>query len=273
MPHIRRRPGITVLGPHIRRIVLEQSRRAHVGHIGSGLSVADIIGALYGGVLRISQPDDEGRDRFILSKGHAALALYAALHLQGWITAAELGTFCGNGSHLGVHPEYALRGVDFSTGSLGQGLSFGTGSALAARLRGSSRRVFVLLSDAEYNEGSTWEAAMFAGHHHLANLVAIVDLNRQQALGYTADVLAIGSAADQWAGVGWDVQEIDGHDEQGIIEHVAALDTKEGPPHVLIAHTTFGRGVSFMENELQWHYLPMDDDQYSVAMREIGAAP
>jgi transketolase len=270
-PHTEPHPGTTLLGPQIRRVVLMESRRAHVGHIGSGLSVADIVGALYSGVLQISQPEDQERDRFILSKGHAALALYAALHLRGWISAEDLATFCGNGSLLGVHPEHELRGVDFSTGSLGHGLTYGAGSALAARLRGSSRRTFVLLSDAEYNEGSTWEAAMFAGHHRLSNLVAIVDLNGQQAFGYTGDVLDIGTACDQWTGFGWDVLEVDGHNEQGIIEQIAALHTEKGRPHVLIAHTTFGCGVSFMENQLRWHYLPMDDDQYNAAMREIGA--
>ena len=141
---------------------------------------------LYNGALRVSDPDDLDRDRMILSKGHAALALYAALHLCGWLTAADLDTYCGEGSLLGVHPESALRGVDFCSGSLGQGLSLGTGAALAGRLQGSQRRAFVLLSDAECNEGSVWEAVMFASHHQLANLVVVLDLNGQQALGTPA---------------------------------------------------------------------------------------
>jgi transketolase len=142
----------------IRRIVLDHSKRAGVGHIGSALSIADIVAALFSGALRVVDPHDPDRDRFILSKGHASLALYAALYLRGWITEEDLGRYCADGSLLGVHPERALRGVDFSTGSLGHGLSMGAGAALAARLQGSARRVFVLVSDAECNEGSLWEA-------------------------------------------------------------------------------------------------------------------
>ena len=255
---------------HIRRIILDQSKRANVGHIGSALSVADIVAALYGGVLRIADPDDPDRDRFVLSKGHAALAVYAALHLRGWLSAADLDTYCGDASLLGVHPERSLRGVDFSTGSLGQGLSLGAGAALAARLQGSDRHVFVLLSDAECNEGSTWEAIMFAAHHRLANLVAILDLNGQQALGYTRDVLDLAPMAERWAAFGWDVHRVDGHDVAGLTETVAALDTRVGPPHVLVARTTFGKGVSYMEGQIKWHYLPMSDGEYQQALAEIG---
>jgi transketolase len=260
------------LGYAIRRLILQQSKRAHVGHIGSCLSVADIIAALYGGVLDIPAPDSADRDRFVLSKGHAALALYAALHLRGWLSAAELDTFCGDGSRLGVHPEHVVPGVDFSTGSLGQGLSFAAGAALGARMLGSSRRVFVLVSDAECNEGATWEAIMFAAHHQLANLVAIVDLNGQQALGHTKDVLDLSPMAPRWRAFGWDVVEVDGHDEQMLGKVVAELDTASGPPHVLVARTTFGRGVSFMEGQIRWHYLPMSDDEYRQALQEVDDA-
>lgn len=260
------------LGCAIRRLILEQSYRAHVGHIGSCLSVADIISALYSGILDVAAPDDEDRDRFILSKGHAALALYAALHVRGWLSAAELNTFCGDASRLGVHPEHVVPGVDFSTGSLGQGLSVGAGAALGARLLGSRRRVFVLLSDAECNEGATWEAIMFASHHKLANLVAIVDLNGQQALGYTKDVLDLSPLAERWQAFGWDVHSVDGHDESGLRTVVSELDTMSGRPHVLVAHTVFGRGVSFMEGQIAWHYLPMSDEQYGQAIREVDDA-
>ena len=188
----------TSLSYKIRRIVLDQSKRAGVGHIGSALSVVDIVAAAYAGVLEIASPDDPDRDRFILSKGHAALAVYAALFLRGWLTQEDLDGYCGDGALLGTHPEHALRGVDFSTGSLGHGLSIGAGSALAGRLLGSRRRVFVLLSDAECNEGSVWEAAMFAAHHRLSNLVAIIDLNGQQALGYTRDVMNLSPMAARW---------------------------------------------------------------------------
>ena len=257
----------------IRRIILDQSKRAHVGHIGSALSIVDIITALYGLVLRIPDPDDPDRDRFVLSKGHAALALYAALFLKGWISEKILNTYCGDGTVLGVHPEHVLRGVDFSTGSLGQGLSMGAGAALAARLQQSSRRIFVLVSDAECNEGSLWEAVMFAAHHHLSNLIAIVDLNGQQALGYTHQVLNLSPMAERWRAFGWDVCEVDGHDVSAITRTIRDLNTSSGPPHVLIAHTIFGKGVSFMENQIKWHYWPMSEEEYQQALREVEAKP
>jgi len=257
----------------IRRIILNQSKRAHVGHIGCALSVADIIASLYANVLSINDPEDPDRDRFILSKGQAALALYAALFLKGWIIREDLDTYCADNSLLGVHPEHALRGIDFSTGSLGQGLSMGTGAALAARLQKSSRRVFVLVSDAECNEGSLWEAIMFAAHHRLCNLISIVDLNGQQALGYTKQVLNLSLMDDRWRAFGWDVQEVDGHNVLEITKALTVLNTAFGAPHVLIAHTVFGKGVSFMENQIKWHYLPMSDEEYRQAMNEIDTMP
>jgi transketolase len=260
----------SLLSCQIRKIILEQSKRANVGHIGSALSVADIIAALYANVLRIPDPADPDRDRFVLSKGHAALAVYAALFLKGWLTEEDLNTYCADGSLLGVHPEHALKGIDFSTGSLGHGLSMGAGAALAARLQRSSRRVFVLVSDAECNEGSLWEAVMFAAHHYLSNLIAIVDLNGQQALGYTEQVLNLKSMAGRWRVFGWDVHGVDGHSVAEITDTIAALDTTSGPPHVLIAHTVFGKGVSYMENQIKWHYWPMSEEEYQQALDEIG---
>lgn len=260
----------TITGQRIRRIIIEQSKRANVGHIGSALSVADILATLYGDVLCIPHPKDLDRDRFILSKGHAALALYAALHLKGWLSADQLNTFCTDGSLLGVHPEHALQGVDFATGSLGQGLSMGAGAALAARLQQSSRRVFVLLSDAECNEGSVWEAIMFAAHHKLSNLIAIVDLNGQQALGYTKQVIDLSLLGEKWKVFGWDVYEVDGHNRSEIASTIARINTQKGLPQVLIAHTIFGKGVSYMENQIKWHYWPMSDNEYQQALNEIG---
>jgi transketolase len=245
----------TEFSNRIRRLILEQSRRAHVGHIGSALSVADIVAALYSRVLSNEPPDSPERDRFVLSKGHAALALYAALNLRGWITDDHLNTFHGNGTTLGVHPEHVVTGIDFCSGSLGQGLPIGCGSALAARMQSSPRRTFVLLSDAECNEGSTWEAVMFAAHNRLSNLVALIDLNRQQALGFTRDVV-----------------EVDGNDPDAIVAAVSALDMSSGPPHAIIARTVFGKGVSFMESKIKWHYLPMSDDQFDQAMSEVSLA-
>ena len=253
----------------IREIVLEQSKRAGVGHIGSALCIAEILAALYGGVLNIPSTEHPDRDRFILSKGHAALALYAAFYLRGWITQADLNTFCGDGSHLGVHPERILKGVDFATGSLGQGLSFGAGAALAARRQGSRRRAFVLMSDAELNEGSVWEAIMFAAHHRLANLIAVIDLNGQQAFGYTKDVLHLPHLDKRLSTFGWDVHEVDGHDVEEITRTISSLNTVDGAPHVLIARTTFGKGVSFMEHQIKWHYSPLSDAEYATAIQEV----
>jgi transketolase len=257
----------------IRRVILEQSKRAHVGHIGSALSVADIIAALYDGILRVREPTDPERDRFVLAKGHAMLAVHAALFLRGWLTRAELDTYCGDGTLLGVHPEYGLPGVDFASGSLGQGLSLAAGAALAARLQRSARRAFALLSDAECDEGSVWEAVMFAAHHKLSNLIAIIDLNGQQALGYTDQVLSLRPMGARWRAFGWDVHEVDGHDVAGLQQTAAGLDTAAGPPHVLIARTTFGKGVSYMEGQIKWHYWPMSDAEYQQAVRDIEALP
>jgi transketolase len=262
----------TALAQEIRRAIVDESARAGVGHIGSALSIADLLAALYGATLRIGEAADPDRDRFVLSKGHAALALYAALAATGRIDRALLGTYCGEGSLLGAHPEHALPGVDFSTGSLGQGLSIAAGAALAARRQGSARRVFALMSDAEQNEGSIWEAAMFAAHHRLANLVVLVDVNGQQALGYTRDVLDPGPPPRaRWEAFGWDVREVDGHDVEGLAATMAALDTREERPHVLLAKTTFGKGVSFMESRIEWHYLPLTAEQHAQAVAELEA--
>jgi transketolase len=199
------------------------------------------------------------------------LAVYAALFVKGWLSEKELNSYCGDGSLLGVHPEYGLRGVDFATGSLGHGLSLAAGAALAARLQESGRRAFALLSDAECNEGSVWEAIMFAAHHQLANLIAIVDLNGQQALGYTEQVMSLSPMSARWAAFGWDVHEVDGHDVAAMSKTVMDLNTRSGPPHVLIAHTVFGKGVSYMESQIKWHYWPMSDPEYQLAIKQVEA--
>jgi transketolase len=256
------------LNRQIRQVILDQSKRAGVGHIGSALSIADIVAALYSGVLRVGEKSEQTRDRFILSKGHASLAVYAALHLTGWLSAAELQTYCGDGTLLGVHPERELRGVDFCSGSLGQGLPIGAGCALAARMMGSAHRTFVLMSDAECNEGSVWEAALFAAHHQLSSLVAIVDANGQQALGRSLEVLSMEPFAAKWTAFGWNVHEVDGNDEGALRELFEGLDTASGAPHLVCAKTTFGKGVSYMENQVKWHYWPMSDAEYQQAVEE-----
>jgi len=264
--------NLTVLSHEIRRIIIEESKRANVGHIGSALSVAEIIAALFDGALHKPGTDDPDRDRFILSKGHAALALYAALHVKGILDLDRLRTYCCDGSLLGVHPEHLLDGVDFSTGSLGHGLSIGAGAALAARLNEADYRCVVLVSDAECNEGSLWETVMFAAHHRLSNLVAIIDNNGQQAMGKTKDVIDLNPLGDKWRAFGWDVHDVDGHDPGMMAQTLASLDTRTGPPHVLVAETVCGKGVSFMEGKVEWHYLPLSEDQYSVALDELEAA-
>ena len=263
----------------IRRIVLEQARRANVGHIGSAMCIADILAVLYGETLRISSPGAPDRDRFVLSKGHAALALYAVLALRGFIDRAVLETYCGDDTTLAVHPETALPGVDFCSGSLGQGLSLAVGAALAAAMDGSQRRVFVLVSDAECNEGAIWEAAMFAAHHKLTNLTAIIDENGQQAFGLTKDVLEQANLADRWAAFGWDVTRVDGHDTRALAAALGPLGA--GRPRAVVARTVLGKGVSFMEegraitqthiaqNRVNWHYLPMSDAEYALALAEL----
>lgn len=253
----------------LRRLVLRESKRANVGHIGSSLSIADIIAALFNGVLRLEGPVNE-RDRFILSKGHAALALYSALRLRGAIDEKDICQYCADDTLLGVHPEHALAGVDFCTGSLGHGLSIGAGAALAGRLQKSHRRVYVLLSDAECNEGSVWEAAMFAAHHKLSNLVAIVDLNGQQAFGYTRDVLHPSPMEERWHAFGWNVHEVDGHDTKLLESVFADTESESGAPNLVLARTTFGKGVSYMESQIKWHYWPMSDDDYALALSEVG---
>lgn len=233
--------------------------------------MADIIASLYGRVLNVPQPRHPDRDRFVLSKGHAALALYAAFYLRGWISHDDLNTFCANGSMLGVHPEPRLIGVDFATGSLGQGLSFAVGAALAAKHQRSKRRAFALISDAECNEGSIWESIMFAAHHKLDNLFAIVDVNGQQALGYTKDVIDLSPLEPRWSAFGWRVHAVDGHDEEQIASTIASAGAnRDGRPNVLLAYTTFGKGVSFMENRIKWHYSPLSDSEFQQAMAELG---
>lgn len=256
----------------IREIIIEESRRANVGHIGSALSIADIIAVLFDGELRLPGTDDPSRDRFVLSKGHAALALYAALYLKGIISREHLQSYCGDGSLCGVHPEHKLTGIDFSTGSLGHGLAFGAGAALAARMRGDSYRSFVLVSDAECNEGSLWETVMFAGHHRLSNLIAVVDDNGQQALGKTKDVIDLHPLGDKWRAFGWTVREVDGHNTAELGQVLAELRSGIDAPKVIIAKTVCGKGVSFMEGKVEWHYLPLSDDLYARAMQELEAA-
>jgi transketolase len=254
----------------VRETVIESSKRANVGHIGSALSIAEMLAALYAGPLADRRAGDPDRSRLVLSKGHAALALYGALYATGRLTRAQLDTFCGDGTELVGHPEHLLDEVDFSTGSLGHGLSIATGAALGGRLQGSARSVYALLSDAECNEGSVWEAAMFAAHHGLDRLVTLIDVNGQQALGYTRDVIDLEPLAERWQAFGWTVHELDGHDLGALLGTLAEIASDGGGrPHVILARTTFGKGVSFMEDRIEWHYLPMSDREHQLALEEL----
>jgi transketolase len=259
-------------GRDLRRRIIDVSLKAGVGHIGSALSICDIVAALLRDLLKGIGTEDAQRDHFILSKGHASLALYCALERTGLITGAELDTFCKDGSRLGVHPETGVPGVEITTGSLGMGLSVGAGLALSARLRNISNRTCVLISDAECDEGSLWEAVMFAAHHRLATLTAVLDLNGLQAMGATRDILDLTGIEDRWKSFGWDARMVDGHDEAALAEAFRA-PRPEGRPRVLIARTVLGKGVSFMENRQEWHYYPVNAEQARQALADIERAP
>lgn len=253
----------------IRKDILDISYQAYVGHIGSALSIVDLLTVLYYRVLRLDpkKPLNSRRDRFILSKGHAAAALYAVLCQKGFFSRKKLFTFCQDGGFFGVHPDYHPElGIEFTTGSLGHGLSVAVGLALG--LKGKSR-VFVLISDAELNEGSTWEAMMFAGHHQLDNLTVIVDDNGSQALGKTREILDLQPLASKWQAFGWQTKVVDGHDLQSLVAVFSKIPFQTSQPSVLIAKTVIGKGVSFMENNFEWHYWPMTKKLYQKALKEI----
>lgn len=256
------------LSSAMRHDIVERSHAAGVGHIGSALSVVEILAVLWGEVLRRPGTADPDRDRFVLCKGHASLALYAAMRHLGLLDEATFGTYCADGTLLGVHPEHTLPGVDVSTGSLGQGLSVACGLAYGLRLRGAAARVCAVLSDAECNEGQVWEAAQFAAHHRLGNLLAVVDCNGSQAMGRTRDVLDLEPLADKWRAFSWDVADVDGHDVAALL---AALRPASDRPRLVIARTVLGKGVSFMEGQVAWHYLPLRPQEYQRALAELGA--
>lgn len=254
-------------GRQLRRSILEQSHRAGVGHIGSALSITDLVAAVVAACPSVAT-ENPHRDRFVLSKGHASLAWYAALEALGVISTAELNSFCADGSTIGVHPEAHTRGVEFSTGSLGMGLSYATGTALAAKLLGEKSRTAVIMSDAECNEGITWEAAAFASQHKLDRLVVIVDDNKQQALGSTNNILDQSQLAERWKAFGWEVVVCDGHDVDLLAGYIESVTP--GKPTAVVAQTIFGYGVPYMERQLAWHYLPMTTVEFELAMSELG---
>lgn len=263
--------GTEELALRLRRHVVRMCSRGGSSHVGSGLSIADIVALLYGEVLRLdpANPDWPDRDRFILSKGHAGACIYAALAERGFFDVAELDRHYQNGSHLSGHVSHKqVPGVEVSTGSLGHGLGIGAGMAFNLRRLGGTQRVFVVLSDGECDEGSVWEAAMFAGHHRLANLCAIVDYNKLQSLGRVSDTVNLEPFGAKWRAFGWHALRVDGHDHQAL--RIAFEERADNRPTCIVADTVKGRGVSFMEDQVLWHYRAPRGEEYAAAMRELG---
>ena len=253
--------------------IVRMTHRAKSSHVGGGLSMAEILAVLYGRVLHFDagNPEWTARDRLVLSKGHACAGLYAALAESGFFALSELDTFYQDGSRLAGHTTHTgVPGVECSTGSLGHGLSIACGMAIAGRRAAQPFRVFAVLSDGECDEGSTWEAALFAGHHQLRNLTVVIDYNRIQSLGSTDEVLGLDPLAAKWQNFGWDAVEVDGHDVGAL---VSALDREvkaDDRPRCVVANTIKGKGVSFMENRLLWHYRAPQGDEYRAALAELG---
>ncbi|MBC7324518.1 MAG: transketolase [Moorella sp. (in: Bacteria)] len=258
----------------IRTHIIRMTAAAGSGHPGGSLSAADIVTALYFHLMRLDpqRPSWPDRDRFILSKGHAAPLLYAALAERGFFPVEELLTLRKLGSRLQGHPDMkSLPGVEMSTGSLGQGLSAGNGMALAARLDGRDYRVFVLLGDGEIQEGMVWEAAMAAAHYRLDNVTAFLDYNGLQIDGPVTEVMSVEPVAEKWVAFGWDVQVIDGHDMVQIIQAVEVARQVRGRPQMIVARTVKGKGVSFMENQVNWHGAAPKPEEAERALAELAA--
>ena len=263
---------LKLIASRIRGRVIEMSHKARAAHLGSALSCVDILTALYWSALNIhpAEPDAPARDRFVFSKGHAAPALYAALAFRGFFNPVLLNDFATQGSSLEEHPGPGCApGVEAAAGSLGHGLSMACGMALAGRIQGNSYRVMTLISDGETNEGSVWEAAMFAATHGLDNMVAIIDFNKWQATGRSCEVMAIEPLIDKWSSFGWQAIEVDGHDITALARSLAPGANDSGRPLAIIAHTVKGKGVSFMEDDNNWHYRIPTADEVVRAKKEL----
>ena len=267
---------VTTLASKIRRSVVEMTHLGKSSHVGSALSIADILAVLYGEILQVDpdEPSKADRDRFLLSKGHAGAAVYAALAHSGFMPEDVLDQHYQNGSKLSGHVSHkGVPGVELSTGSLGHGLGVATGMAKAAKLQKRDHRVYCLLSDGECDEGSNWEAILFAAHHKLDNLTAIVDYNKIQSLAPVADTLGLEPFADKWKAFGWNVIEVDGHDHADLRAAFANGPPASGQqPNCVICHTTKGKGVSFMEDSVLWHYRTPQGDEYDAAVKELDNA-
>lgn len=260
------------LAKRIRIHALDMTSRGGGAHIGSILSCADILAVLYAGALNVrpDEPNWPSRDRFVLSKGHSGAGLYAALAERGFFPRAKLRTHYMDGSDLCGHvSHHGVPGVEFSTGALGHGLSLACGLAYAAKLAGLPHRIFTLLSDGECNEGSTWEAVLFAAHHHLDNLVAIIDYNKIQGLARVPEVIELDPFSEKWTAFGWGTRETNGHDHDRLRNAVEEIPFVSGKPSALVAHTTKGKGVSFMEDTVLWHYRVPRGAEYEAALAEL----
>jgi len=253
---------------------LKMTSHGGSSHIGSILSIADIVSVLYGKILNVrpDEPEWEDRDRFILSKGHAGAAVYAVLAESGFFPVEKLMTHYQDGSDLSGHVSHkGIPGVELSTGSLGHGLSVATGFALAAKLDQKPFRSFCLLSDGELDEGSNWEPIMFAAHHKLDNLIAIIDYNKIQSLDLVSNTLALEPLADKWEAFGWTVIEAKGHNHEELTTAFSSIPTVANKPTVVICHTTKGKGISFMENSVLWHYRTARGEEFDAALKELEA--
>ena len=255
--------------------IVKMVYRAQAGHPGGSLSEIDLLAGLYGTTMRVrpEQPNWEDRDRFILSKGHASPGMYALLAERGFISHEDLTTYRVLGGVCQGHVDMKwCPGVDFSAGSLGMGLSYGMGCAIAAKLDGSERRAFVMLGDGEIQEGSVWEAAMAAAHHELGNLKVILDRNRIQNDDFCETQMRMFDIPAKWRAFGWNVKEIDGHDMNEVVEGMNFLSQTNDGPSILIAHTVKGKGVSFMEDNPAFHGAAPNDEQYAQALTELGVS-
>jgi transketolase len=265
---------LEAMARRIRGKVIELSHKASTPHLGSSLSCVDIlVAAFWGGGLAIDpkKPSDPDRDRFILSKGHAATTLYTTLAHRGFFPLELLDTYMQSGGCLAEQPSPGCApGVEWATGSLGHGLSVGLGMALAGRIQGRSYRVFVVLSDGECNEGTVWEAAMFAPAHKLENVVAIVDYNKWQATGRSNEIMALQPLKEKWQAFGWNATEVDGHDLKALVEALRNVPDGSGKPIAIVAHTVKGKGIPFMEDDNNWHYRSPDANELRTAKTLLG---
>jgi transketolase len=269
---LRNSPGaLAAIARRLRAKVVEMSHCAGTPHLASALSCVDILAAAYWGVVAIdpARPCDPDRDRLLFSKGHAASALYAALALRGFFAEKLLDTYAEPGTSLGEHPSPDLPGIEIASGSLGHGLSLGLGMALAGRIEGRSYRVFVLMSDGECNEGSVWEAALLAPVQRLDRLVAIIDYNKWQATGRSEEVMSIHPLKAKWEAFGWSTRELDGHDAHALVNALHRVPDGTGKPVAIIAHTIKGKGVSFMEDDNNWHYRSPNRSELEQAKMEL----